>query len=107
MKEQKETTRTADISFEIGYKENKTRFDLRMISVAEEMEIQEQFNNLADNDSEKSAKEYQICLDALSKFSVNDFDKTNFSEMDVKNERVIRAAYRQFMYAMNPTIDFL
>lgn len=107
MKEEK-TIPVADISFEIGYKDDKTRFDLNFCSVSAETEIQQQFNNIEDSDSQKAELEYKICLDTLVKFSEKNGAeiKEKFSEMTARNERIIRSAYRNYTFAMNPEIDF-
>ncbi|HEX8289828.1 MAG TPA: hypothetical protein VF556_17735 [Pyrinomonadaceae bacterium] len=102
-------TNNADISFEVGFRNNKTRFDLRMISIAEEEEIRLKFTDIADSDSEKEEKEYEICLEALTKFSVKleSGFRTKFSDRTVTNERIIRAAYREFRSALTPEVTFL
>lgn len=109
MKENK--TPTADISFEVGYKNDKTRFNLRLISVAEETETTQKLNDLADNDVEKAGKEYNICLDALCAFSHAPEDaaalRERFADFNVRNERIVRGAFNQFRYALAPTVDFL
>ena len=98
---------TADISFEVGYKDDKTRFDMRMISVSEEMEINQQFANIESSDT---AKEYEICLSALADFSNSAEDGTKlrekFSNMNIRNERIVRTAYQQFKYALSPETNF-
>ena len=108
MKENQDNQPAADISFEVGYGKDKTRFDLRMISVAEENSVQQKFNDLADSDSDKSGKEYRICLDALVEFSENGAEiREKFAEMTLKNERIIRGAFQQFRLALSPDINFL
>jgi hypothetical protein len=110
MKEEKEKkVPTADISFEIGYGSDKTRFDLNICSVSDEAETQQKFNDIEDDDSNKAELEYKICLDTLIKFSEKNGAeiKEKFAEITVKNERIIRAAYRNYTFAMNPSLDFL
>ncbi len=99
-----------EISFEVGFKDDKTRFDLNFISVAAEQEIQQQFNDLADSEGGKSEKEYKICLDALVKFSASDsqaqiIDK-KFREYNLRNERIIRKAYLTFKAQLDPDVFF-
>lgn len=100
---------TADISFEVGFKE-KTRFNLRMITVAEETQVQMKFNDIADAEETKELKEYNICLDALIRFSVSgdgDRLRTRFADPTPQNERIVRAAYSQFKISLQPDIIFL
>ncbi len=53
-----EDIKKGDISFEVGYGKEKAHFNLRMISVAEETELSEQFMELADiiDEAEKMKK---------------------------------------------------
>ncbi len=101
---------TADISFEVGFKDDKTRFDLRMISVSEESELNQRFSDIVDSDSDKTSAETAICLETLAAFSHSSEDgekiRQKFSEKSVKNERVIRTAYQQFKYALQPEVNF-
>ena len=107
----KTNTSPADISFEVGYKDDKTRFDLRMISVSEETELNQQFSDIADTDPEKTNKEYQLCLSALAGFSHSTEDgeklREKFAEINLKKERVLRAAFQQFKYSLSPDVSFL
>ena len=102
---------TADISFEVGYKDDKTRFDLRMISVSEESELNQRLNDVADDDASKPEKEYRICLDALADFSHDTEDgaklREKFSAVNLKSERIVRGAFNVFRNALAPEVSFL
>lgn len=102
---------TADISFEVGFKGDKTRFDLRLISVSEEQELAQKFSDIPDSDEMKMQKEYELCVNALCDFSHNPADAAKLHEkfdmqFNVRNERTIRAAYQQFKYSLSPEINF-
>lgn len=110
-KTEKPTTEKADISFEVGYGKEKTRFDLRMISVAEEEEISEEFTESADisDKSEKTEKEYWVCKNALYRFADKNAAhlKTSiFDTYNTKNERIIRRAYLMFKNGLEPESSF-
>ena len=101
---------TADISFEVGYKDDKTRFDLKLISVSDETEINQRFSDIADSDTDKTGKETAICLDALVTFSQHPEDgekiRQKLSDVNIKSERIIRTAYQQFKLALSPEVNF-
>jgi hypothetical protein len=103
------TVATSDISFEVGFKGEKTRLNLRMISVSEEMEFSQKLNDISDSDEQKSEKEFEICLDALVDCYDGDgkFLREKFSAFNVKNERIVRAAFNQFRASLQPEISFL
>lgn len=108
-----EQTPKGDISFEIGFKE-KTRFDLRLISVAEEKAVTEKLTNLADldDDEKKSEKEYQVYLTALVESSesaeAGEAIRRKFQDRTANkyNEREIYSAYWTFKQKLQPDVVF-
>lgn len=101
---------------EIGFGESKIIIYPRMASIAEENDVQERFNEIADADHEKWQKQYEICREALGEFSEEmpatlvkekgeykpvklegntPTDALNkfFAERTVENERTVRDAF--------------
>jgi hypothetical protein len=68
------------ISLSVGYKSEKPIFHLRMISVMEEQEFFQRFSDIADNDTEKAEKTYQILVDGLKAFASDFPQKTEIVE---------------------------
>ncbi len=117
---------------EIGFGESKVIFFMRMISVAEESEVQERFNEIADADFDKWQKQFEICKSALGEFSEampqrlekekGEFKKVDlvegaetpssaidafFKERTPENERVIRDAFWLFKGQLTSESRFL
>ena len=115
---------------EVGYGEDKVIFHCRMITVAEEETYDQKFNDIADSDSEKYAKQYDVCRSALGEFSSAPPEKwvkakgekkkealpgetptsaidAYFKERTAKNERIIRTAFRLFKAQLDPDVSFL
>lgn len=99
-----------EISFSVGYAGEKFQFDLRFISIAEEMEYSQKFNDISDNNDLKSQKEWEICKSALIEFSMTEEGgraiAERFTRMDIKSERIIRTAYAQFRSSLQPDVFF-
>lgn len=115
---------------EIGYGDNKFVFYLRAISVAQEDELTDKFNEVSD-DFDKYQKEFELCRSALGEFSVKMPDKvfkekggtvkiplddkenisdavnSFFGERTIENERIIRNAFAAFRSLQQPTVSFL
>lgn len=116
---------------EVGYGDDKVIFYPASMSVAQENELDQQFNEIADSDIEKYQKEFDICKMALGEFSdqmpvklvkekgefkkvpLNDKQtaveaiKEFFAERTVENERIIRLAYGMLKSQQNPEVRFL
>lgn len=117
---------------EIGFGDSKVIFHLRMISVAEEDAVQQKFNDIADSDTEKWQKQFEICRDALGEFSIEmpqrlekekaEFKRVPlvekaetpqaaidqfFKERTIENERVVRDAYWLFKSQLASDSRFL
>ena len=117
---------------EIGFGDSKVIFFLRMISVAEEDAVQQKFNDIADSDTEKWQKLFDVCRDALGEFSTDmpqrlekekgefkrvplvenaetptDAIDIYFKERSIENERVIRDAYLLFKSQLGSDSRFL
>lgn len=110
---------------EIGYGENKIIIYPKMISVAEQDDFQQQLNDLADTDTEKYKKEFEICRAALESMSEKPAEKlvkekgefkkvkiegglsAHFLERTIENERVVRDAYQIVLSQMRPESRFL
>lgn len=117
---------------EVGYGDSKVIFFMRMVSIAEQDEVEQKFNDISDTDTEKWQKEFQICRDCLGAFSsempqrlekekgefvrvplvenaatpTDAIDKF-FKERTIENERVVRDAYRLFKAQLSPDSRFL
>lgn len=112
-------------SIEIGYGEEKVIIHPGMISVAEQDDVQQRLNDVADTDTEKYQKEFEICREALEEFSAQPAEKLikekgeykrvpleggltkHFAERTVENERVVRGAYQLFLQQLQPEARFL
>lgn len=117
---------------EIGFGDSKVIFYLRMISVAEEDSISQRFNDIADADTDKWQKQFEICRDALGEFSTEmpqQLEKERaefkhvplvekaetpsaainafFKQRTIENERVIRDAYALFKQQLSSESRFL
>lgn len=107
---------------EIGYGEEKIIFYPRMISVAEQDEIQARLNDIADNDTEKYQLEYEICREALETFADKaaerlEKEKGEFKRLPLEpdyfaartpqSERIVRVAYQLFLSQLQPDARFL
>lgn len=107
---------------EIGYGEEKIIFYPRLITVAEQDEIQARLNDVADTDTDKYQKEYEICREALENFASSpaeilvkekgEFKKVSleadyFTERTPQTERIIRSAYQLFLGQLQPDYRFL
>lgn len=109
----------------IGFGDNKVHIHPRMISVAEQDDIQNRFNDIADTDTDKYQKEFEICREALETFSSKPAEKlvkekgeykavpldgglaAHFAERTPENERTVRSAYQLLLQQMQPEASFL
>lgn len=112
-------------SFEVGFGENKVIVHPRMISVAEQDEVQSRFNDIADTDTEKYQKQFEICREALDTFSSQPAERLikekgefkrvaiegglnqHFAERTPENERIVREAYQLVLAQMRPESRFI
>jgi len=112
-------------TIEIGFGDNKVRIHPRIISVAEQDEIQNRFNDIADTDTQKYQLEFEICREALDTFSAAPAEKlvkekgeykavpieggltAHFAERTPENERTVRSAYQLFLTQLQPSAIFL
>lgn len=110
---------------EIGYGKDKIVIFPRMISVAEQEDVQSKFTDIADTDTEKYQKEFEICRNAIDEFSERtvcrlEKDKgeyqhlvieggatAHFADRTTENERVVREAYQLMLGQMRPESRFL
>ena len=110
---------------EIGYGDEKIVLYPRMFSVAEQQEVADRLTDVADTDTEKYQKEFEICRDALDEFSdkpaaklvkakgefkhepIGGGLKTHFAVRTLENERVVREAYQLFLVQTRPESRFL
>lgn len=117
---------------ETGFGESKVIFHLRMISLAEQSAIELRFNDIADSDTEKWQKQFEITRSALGEFSSEmpqrlekehgEFVKKPlveeaetptvaidkfFAERTIENERVLNDAYLLFRSQLSPSARFL
>ena len=108
---------------EIGYGDSKYIFYPRMISVAEQEEVTNRFNDISDS-FEKFQKEFEICREAVEAFSAKpcerlvkekgEFKKepveslqTEFAERSATGERIIREVYQLYLVQMRPESRFI
>jgi hypothetical protein len=119
-------------SFKVGYGDDLVVFHPRMISLAEQTEAAQRFNDIADGDDQKYQKEFDIQIEAIAEWSneqpqrlvkekaefkrvplVEDSESTLdalkrfFGDRTAENERVIRAAYNAFINQCAPDVSFL
>jgi hypothetical protein len=117
-------------AIQIGYGEDQLIFHCRMISVAEEESYDAKFNDIADSDTEKHEKQFELCKEALGEFAAEmpqklvkkkgefvkeplgdgtPYDAINavFKERTPENERIIRRAFSLFKAQLDPDIRFL
>jgi hypothetical protein len=112
-------------SFDIGYTEDKVRIHPRMASVAEVEDYQQQFNDVADNDTEKYQKYFDICKSAIEDFSAKPAEQLvkekgefkavalsggisgHFEKRTPENERIVRDAYKLIIAQMSPESAFI
>lgn len=115
---------------EIGYEERKFIFYPRMMSVAEEAAHDVKFADVAETDTEKFSKQFDLCKEFLGEFSekVPDelvkkkgelvktplgdgtpFEAINkvFTERTAENERIIRRLYSLYKSQLDPDFRFL
>ncbi len=112
-------------TLEIGFGENKIVIQPRMASVAETDDIARQLNDIAETDTEKYQKEFEICRAALDEWSAQPAEKlekikgeykrvplegglaAHFAIRNDENERVVRDAYQIVISQMRPESRFL
>lgn len=112
-------------SFEIGYGDNKIRIHPKMVSVETADEFQRQLNDIADSDSDKNEKEFQICRAAIDAFSDRPAEKlvsdkgaskavaieggltAHFPARTPESDRIVRNAYQIIQSQFMPDSRFI
>lgn len=110
---------------EVGYGDEKVIIHPRMISVAEQNSVHEQLTDIADTDTEKYQKEFQILRDALDEFSAQPAERlekvkgefkrlpiegglaAHFANRTNESERIVRKAYELFVEQLSPDGSFM
>lgn len=111
-------------TIEVGYGDERILIHPRLISVAEQNSVHEQLTDVADTDTEKYQKEFEILRDALDSFAAQPAErlekiKGEFKRFPIEgglaklyamrtneNERVIRKAYELFVEQLSPEANF-
>lgn len=112
---------------EVGYRDEKLVFHLKMISVEQEDAILQRFAEVSDKDTERFTKRFEIYKDAVAEAACEMPVLTkngksaplakegtpaaaileHFRERNTENERIIRAAYVLFRSELEPDASFL
>lgn len=110
---------------EIGYGDEKIVLFPRMFSVAEQQEVSDKLTDVADTDTGKYQKEFEICRAALDEFSASPAAKlvkvkgefkhepvdgglnAHFATRTDENERIVREAYQLYINQARPDSRFL